>query len=94
VLGPVGLAVALLLGVVAGALIVAVFFLASTELPDGCETLGDLTRRITPTPLAEDDDEAEGRILDEVRLITASATGLSFDRVKPESSFVDDLRLD
>ena len=63
----------------------------STEFPDRCATLGDLARRITPTPLPEGDAEAERRVLDDIRCITAEQLGCRLEDVRPESRFVDDL---
>lgn len=63
----------------------------STEFPDGCSSLGDLAKRITPTRLEENDPQAERRVLDDIRRITADQLGLKLDSVKPQSRFVDDL---
>jgi len=91
--GALGIAFAFLLGLVIGAIWSSTFDVLSTRFPDGCTSLGDVARRITPTPLPEGDPETERRVLDDIRRITAAKCGCKVESVKPESRFVDDLAL-
>lgn len=58
------------------------------------DTVGDLVRMITPTPLPNGPGDrimAEHQILEEVRQITSEQLGIALERIHPASDFVKDL---
>lgn len=69
----------------------------STEFPPGLETVGDLAKSMAlvemPRSLGGERLMVQLRILEEVRQITAEQMSLPLGKVRPESRFVEDLKI-
>ncbi|MCC6661477.1 MAG: hypothetical protein IT437_11390 [Phycisphaerales bacterium] len=99
--GAAGGVAAVLMGMVAliagGSLTAFAYSRLAVCFPEGCVTVGDLVRQTLPPQIPTERGRrlaAEQAVLQKVREIIAEQLGLKLDEVRPESRFIEDLRMD